>query len=283
VRDSPAHRVRGRSFVQSRRRLAPRGHEPERDGLRHDDSLPIGGAGKVDLSDCTYPTRQVARVFCTHCGKETRPRNAACTHCGFDLTHVIALLNEPDDPPDEPEQGIRSAREIATRALIVWTVAGCAAGRSKSNAVAWLKKERLWSCTTPLEKQFLVERASARRRIAFSWKLEALTPLLWATNRMEMLPSLSERCEAGLLEHAVVHPPHSTRQYIASSSLRRREDLLEEYEKVYEAHWKVRDARRRKKPAPKRIDPEVVYERHYGFNWVMGYMAQEWDDITTDT
>ena len=222
-------------------------------------------------------------MFCTNCGKKTHPKNAACTHCGFNLAHVIALLNEPDDPPEEPESSIRSAREVAVRALIVRAVAACAAGESKSNAVAWLKKERLWSRSTPLEKRFLLERASAERRIAFSWKLEALTPLIWATQRIEAMPSLSERSDARLLEHAVVRPPHSTREYLSSSSLRTKKELLEEYEKVYEAHWQVRDARLRKKPAPKRIDPDVVYERHYGFNWVMGYMAQEWDDITTDT
>jgi len=27
----------------------------------------------------------------------------------------------------------------------------------------------------------------------------------------------------------------------------------------------------------------VTYERHYAPNWLIGYMDEEWDDISTDT
>jgi len=27
----------------------------------------------------------------------------------------------------------------------------------------------------------------------------------------------------------------------------------------------------------------VTLERHYALNWLIGYMEQEWDDISTDT
>jgi Domain of unknown function (DUF4272) len=27
----------------------------------------------------------------------------------------------------------------------------------------------------------------------------------------------------------------------------------------------------------------VVYERHYALNWLMNYLGQAWDDVSTDT
>jgi hypothetical protein len=86
-----------------------------------------------------------------------------------------------------------------------------------------------------------------------------------------------------ILENAVIRSPHPTLQYIASASLRSEAEISAEYEKAYEAHWKVRDAWLKNRSPPKRLDPEVVQERHYGFNWLMGYMNQAWDDVTTDT
>jgi hypothetical protein len=223
------------------------------------------------------------KMFCINCGKATRPRDCACTHCGFDLAPVIALLREPDSEVEEPAGKRRGADEVAKRALILAAVTSCTAGEAKSAVIVWLKHEKLWRETTPTERKFLLERASTRRKIAFSWKIEALVPLLWALNKIERMPKLSERFDLASLEGTVIRPPHSTRQYIASVSLRTEAELSAEYEDLYQAHWKVRDAQRKNKSPPKRFDPEVVRERHHGFNWLMGYMNQPWDDVTTDT
>lgn len=221
-------------------------------------------------------------MFCTNCGKETRPEGSACTHCGFDLAHVIALL-ESDDTVDDVGSKIRLADEIARRALTLAAVTSCTAGQSKAVVIEWLKKEKLWRETTPLERRFLLERTSSKSRIRMSWKIEALVPLLWATNRIKTMPRLNERCDDEALKKAVVGPPQPTREYIASCSLREEEEIRREYERVYEAHWQVRNAQLKGRSHSKRFDSEVVYERHYGFNWLTGYMGQPWDEITTDT
>jgi hypothetical protein len=222
-------------------------------------------------------------MFCTNCGKETQPKGSACTHCGFDLTHVIALLNAPDDTLDEVDSRIRPAGQIASRALTLAAVTSCTAGRSKPAVIEWLKKEKLWRETTPLERRFLLEKTSPKSRIRMSWKIEALAPLLWATNRIRTMPGLNRRCDVEFLNKAVVGPPQSTRAYISSSSLRKEKEIRSQYERVYEAHWKVRDAQLKNRTHSKRFDPEVVYERHYGFNWLIGYRGQPWDDVTADT
>lgn len=222
-------------------------------------------------------------MFCTNCGRETRPRKATCTHCGFDLASVIALLGEPEDAAAETDGETRTAREVAQRALALAAVISCAYGAKKPAVMQWLKKEKLWTEATPAERKFLLQATSAKAKIAFTWKIEALVPLLWAMNRIDKMPGIARQCDPESLKHAVVWPPHPTREYVSSCALRSEDEISMEYEKVYRAHWRVRDAQARGKPVPRTLDAEVVQERHHGFNWLTGYMGQSWDDITTDT
>jgi hypothetical protein len=219
-------------------------------------------------------------MFCTNCGKEIEPKDSLCPLCGFDLTHVIALLNEPDD---DCEDEVREANEIAKRALSLAAVISCAYGDSKDDVIEWLKKENLWNTVTPDEKEFLEKETTNEQNAKFTWRIEALVPLLWSINKIETLPSMESECDTEPLKEAIIWPPNSTKEYIASSKTRAEDELLDEYEKVYQAHWEIRDAQLKNVTVPKKLNPEIVYERHYGFNWVTGYMGQDWDDITTDT
>jgi hypothetical protein len=52
---------------------------------------------------------------------------------------------------------------------------------------------------------------------------------------------------------------------------------------IYRYHWATTDARIKSQPAPVKLEGGVVQERHYVLNWLIGYLNQEWDDISTDT
>lgn len=222
-------------------------------------------------------------MFCANCDKEIEPENSLCPICGFDLTHIIALLDEPDDDCADIEDEVREPGEIAKKALSLAAVISCAYGDSKQDVTAWLKKENLWDAVSPSEKEFLENETTKEQNAKFTWRIEALVPLLWAINKIRKMPGIKSECNTEPLKKAVVWPPDSTKEYIASSKNRSEDELFKEYEKVYQAHWKVRDAQLNNKPVPEKYNPEVVYERHYGFNWLTGYMGQDWDDITTDT
>lgn len=222
-------------------------------------------------------------MYCTNCGEHTEPENSLCTHCGFDLTAIIALLNEPDEDLDDVEDEVRSAEQIAKRALALAAVVSCAYGDSKEDVSRWLKNEKLWDDLSPSEKTFLETETSTETNAELTWKIEALIPLLWAINKIDEMPGIDKQCDTDPLKQAVIWSPDATHEYISSSELRDEDEIFDEYEKVYQAHWEVRDAQLNNKTMPKKYDPEVVYERHYGFNWLTGYMGQGWDDITTDT
>ena len=188
---------------------------------------------------------------------------------------------------DDEEIGIedtpRKAEEIARRALVLSAVMSVAFGSPADQIISWLKNEDLWKEITPNELDFLNNPSDKRRKVKFSWKVETLVALLWSINKVRKLPKLTSQCDTGPLKKAIVWPPEPTAEYISSSKLRSEKEISKEYEKVYQAHWAVRDAGLNNKEIPKKLVPGVVYERHYGFNWIVGYGGQSWDDISTDT
>ena len=198
---------------------------------------------------------------------------------GIKSISMQTMENEEMDIDDTP----RTAEEIARRALVLSAVMSVAFGSPAEQIISWLKAENLWEEITPNELDFLNNPIDERNRVKFSWKVEALVALLWCINKVSKLPKLTNQCDTGPLKKAIVWPPEPTAGFISSSKLRSEKEISKEYEKIYQAHWSVRDARLNNKKIPKRLVPGVVYERHYGFNWVVGYGGQSWDDISTDT
>lgn len=222
-------------------------------------------------------------MFCPNCGNETKEVSQFCPVCQYDLAHILGLMEEPEDDDEDWEDVPRTAKEIARGALVLSAVIACAYGASKEETIKWLQREGLWAGVSPLEMEFLSNDVSEKERANLTWKVEALVPLLWTINKIGSMPALTQQCNTGPLKSAVIWPPAETREYIESSVLRSEDELEGEYEKVYQAHWKVRDARINGRPISDGYDPEVIYERHYGFNWIIGYMGQSWDDVSTDT
>jgi len=71
--------------------------------------------------------------------------------------------------------------------------------------------------------------------------------------------------------------------FIQDANLRPIGEILDEADLIYRYHWAVKNARSKGEPPPANLDKGVVLERHHALNWLIGYMDQEWDDISTDT
>ncbi len=74
-----------------------------------------------------------------------------------------------------------------------------------------------------------------------------------------------------------------TAQFLADAKLRPLPEILDHADRIYRYHWAVVDARVNGRDPLPSMEPGVTLERHYAFNWLVGYMEQEWDDIGTDT
>jgi hypothetical protein len=178
----------------------------------------------------------------------------------------------------------RSATEVARRSLVLSAVISVAHGDDRDAVSEWLRREALWPELSPKELAFIAHREPDRKEvIAFTWHTERLVPLLWAIQKIASMPPLTCQCDTDPMRSAVVWPPAPTSKFIDTAVLRCETEIDEEYERIYHAHWRVRDAHRKNLPPPDGLDEGAIFERHWGFNWLRGYFGQPWDEILTDT
>jgi len=135
---------------------------------------------------------------------------------------------------------------------------------------------------SPKEKAFIQNPdPSQHDRIQFAWRYEAACTLLWALGYVEELGKPAAICDAGTIV-SVLHERGAER-FVAEAKLRPLAQILDEADLIYRYHWAVVDARLKGREPPAGLEPGVTLERHYTLNWLIGYMDQAWDDISTDT
>lgn len=178
------------------------------------------------------------------------------------------------------EANFRSAEEVARRAEALLAVAITAKGFDRAEVIEWLQSLGTWECVTPEEEAFLTNRdQSDKDNRNFSWRVESLWVLLWALGKVEKLNFPSTLCDIDFAYEAVT----KASDFVAAAQLRDEEEILDEADLIYRIHWAGRDAELRGEDPPCELHPGIVYERHYALNWLIGYMDQDWDDVTTDT
>lgn len=182
----------------------------------------------------------------------------------------------------EREAKIRGKDEVAMRALALLVAAVKGEGLELRIVERLVKEYGLRSTFTPKEKAFLAnEKPSQMDRVQFSWRYEAAWTLLWSLGFVEKLGKPVGICDVPRAVSTM--KDRSTKTFLAGAKLRALPEVLDEADRIYRYHWAVTDARVKGKPSPAGLEPGVTLERHYALNWLIGYMDQEWDDISTDT
>jgi len=105
--------------------------------------------------------------------------------------------------------------------------------------------------------------------------------MLWALGYVEDLGKPSSICDVS--KAVTIMKERTSAQFLADAKLRSFSQVLDEADLIYRYDWAVVDARVNGKSAPAGLDPGVVQERHQALNWLIGYMDQHWDDVSTDT
>ena len=180
------------------------------------------------------------------------------------------------------EARLRSKPEIAYRSLALLAAALKAEGLEQHIFERVLSKYALAPYFTSKESAFIEQQSpSEKERAQFAWRYEAAWVLLWALSYIENIGEPSAICDVP--KAVSIMRDRSTEQFIAEASLRSLAQVLDETDLIYRYHWAAVDARINGKPCPEGVDLGVVYERHYALNWLIGYLDQAWDDVTTDT
>jgi hypothetical protein len=134
---------------------------------------------------------------------------------------------------------------------------------------------------TPEEKAFIANPTpSPADRAKFTWRYECLAVMLWALGFDRELPRPDQLVDAGRVVKLVMDKgPERLRE---GAHLRSAKELLDAADLIYRYDWACVDARIQSTPPPP-VNCEIVVERHHALNWLIGYLGQDWDDVSTDT
>ena len=183
---------------------------------------------------------------------------------------------------DSKEAKARSADEVAKRAIAVCLTAVKGEGIEQATIDSLVKKYGADKFFTPKEAAFIKNpKPTQQDRIQFSWRYECYWVLLWALGYVDALDRPEGVCDVS--KAVIILRDRTTDQFIKDAKLRPMTAILDEADLIYRYHWAVTEARVNNKKAPAKLEAGVVQERHYVLNWLIGYMDQEWDDISTDT
>lgn len=176
----------------------------------------------------------------------------------------------------------RDKEEVAWRAMALLVVAMKGEGMDQSTVDRIVGDYGLLARFSPAEAAFIQDPAPTdHTRIQFAWRYEAAWTLFWALGYVEELEMPTHICDVpqavGLLRD------RKAVRFIDEARLRPLDLILDEADLIYRYHWAIVNARINGKPMPAGLEPGVTQERHYALNWLIGYMDQEWDEITTDT
>lgn len=182
----------------------------------------------------------------------------------------------------EAESKRRTKDEIAYRALSLLAVAVKGEGLEQKIVQRIVSDYALQGHFSPKESSFIQHAAPSRTELTqFSWRYEAAWVMLWALGFVERLGRPDAICDVQFAVRCMKE--RSTPTFLRDARLRPLSDFLDEADLIYRYHWAVVDARINGRPAPAGLNPGVTLERHYALNWLVGYMNQDWDDVSTDT
>lgn len=183
---------------------------------------------------------------------------------------------------DSAEAKKRTTEEVAHRAIAVIIAAVKGEGLDQATVDSLVKKYGAGKFFSPEEAVF-IKNASPNQpdRIKFSWRYECAWVLLWSLGYVETLAKPEGICDVPKL--VGILKDRDTAQFIKDAKLRPFDQILDQADLIYRYHWATTEARVKSRPAPAKLEGGVVQERHYALNWLIGYMDQEWDDISTDT
>jgi len=195
---------------------------------------------------------------------------------GVPINHSLPVIET------EKESRRRMPEEVALRALALLVVAAKGEGLPQAKVDRVVVEYGLTDHFSPKEVAFINDPSPGTNDCTqFVWRYEGAWALLWSLGYVERLGVPKAICD---VQHAVRFMiERTTAQFIHDAKLRPQAEILDQADLIYRYDWAVVDARIHTKSAPAGLDPGVTWERHYALNWLIGYMDQDWDDITTDT
>lgn len=178
---------------------------------------------------------------------------------------------------------LRELTEVAKRAMALNLIARRAEGKSYGWYQEKVKAYQLEDVITEEERAFAPDDEPEEYMILrFAQRYESYWALLWAlgytNNRLGRPDTFVDADRADQILES-----RTAEEFIKQAKLRDVDTVLDELDLHYRYHWATLDAELYGEKPPAKLEPVVIFERHYALNWLIHNKDEEWDWVTTDT
>lgn len=130
----------------------------------------------------------------------------------------------------------------------------------------------------------LCVKISQQQANEMQWRLEMCAALFWACGFIKKLPYPSEIID-NTRQIAMLGVSKDFSDIMSNVKMRPLGEILDATDLIYRMNWACVEARVKNDPAIMGdLFPDVVWEQHKGFNWLIGaYDAEDWDTVNPHT
>ena len=116
------------------------------------------------------------------------------------------------------------------------------------------------------------------------WRLEMCAALFWACGFIRKLPYPSEMIDTTAQTFMLANS-NSFEEIMRNVKMRSLKEILDATDLIFRMNWACVEARVKNDPSIRGdLFPDVVWEQHKGFNWLIGaYDADNWDTVNPHT
>lgn len=122
---------------------------------------------------------------------------------------------------------------------------------------------------------------SQQENINAAWRYEAVNVLMWSLGFLDTMGPANDICDVNAIVDVFLSNPGEALSQKAK--LRPQSELLDAADLVYRQRWADVEASLSGLDLSAKLNSSVLLERHYALNWLVGYLNQDWDNVSTDT
>lgn len=200
------------------------------------------------------------------------------------ISHGIPIYGNPNSLFVDSDENVvlRTKDEVVDRAFALMYLGLKSEGLEQNYLDDLNSAYGIFDKMSPSELEFAQSsNPTQQQMIDANWRYESLHVMLWALGYIDSLSYPDMMCDVSSDVKTIYQlGPDKFRE---QSVLRSKSEILDQADLILRFDWACVSARIKEEPAPASMDASIVYERHYALNWLIKYLNQEWDDVTTDT
>ncbi len=184
------------------------------------------------------------------------------------------MSNQPFSQP------VRSAADIARRALALHCIVARSHGVDANDLNEWLVQESLADELTERESRFFSDVEASDSEVSWmSWMVEAQAILLLLLGRVDFDSLEGTPCPVGDVIAAMPDLMASTKSFIDTAKCWDFSKIEHLEQQIYDSRVQIKD---NSQPSEKLPPKSIYFYRHYALAWILDENRPGWDDVTPD-